>query len=182
MQIRFARRGTLRQIAMQAAVLFALCGSVRGLGTFDGRDEAEWTGGKAAVVLALVQETGPSASGVEHQATFVPRATLAGSFDCSQHPRLRMRFFASETGGTSIKRAPAEGDLVLVVIGTGAGDDGYQVYSEYCAFMPGGEAMLTVRGIDDPRVAETLRKVQELRAQLKREAGATTKPSAERGR
>jgi hypothetical protein len=183
MLVPLTRYRVLRHAVIQAALALALCGNACGLGTFFGRDESDWAEGKVAVVLALVQETGPSANGYEYEATFLPRSTVAGNFDCGLHPRLRMRFFASETGGTSIKSPPRDGDLVMAVIGTKGEGGGYDVYAEYCAFMPGDEAMLPVRGIDDRRVAETLKRIQDLRLKPKPAAGEpTTRPATGRSK
>ena len=102
-----------------------------------------------------------------YTATFVPLATITGSFDCGMYPTFPVTFYATGVT-TSIEDAPEENATILGVMefvpkGTEAPMDTGFFVSHICHFMPKDSALITIKGLDDPLVRETLKKVQDAR-------------------
>jgi hypothetical protein len=103
-----------------------------------------------------------------YSATLVPKATLAGALDTSLNPTLHVRFFASVLNA-SITGVPAEGDTIIAVIHIGLIQRDEIEPSDWISglgweFMPDSQALVVIKGLDDPRVEQTLKKIQEVRA------------------
>jgi hypothetical protein len=103
-----------------------------------------------------------------YSATLVPKATLAGAFDPSLNPMLHVRFFASVLNA-SISRVPSEGDTIIAVIHIGLIQRDEVEPSDWISglgweFMPDSQALVVIKRLDDPKVGETLKKIQEARA------------------
>jgi hypothetical protein len=141
-----------------------------GVGTLTGREPRIWNEGNISVIAATVAEV-TKGEGEGHQpyrATLVPLATLAGSFDPSLRPALRVRFYVSSLT-SSVENAPPNGATVLAVIETSAihGDETTAsdwVRSDVCRFMPDGSALVVLKDLNDPRLGETLKRLQDARA------------------
>ncbi|MGH7179526.1 MAG: hypothetical protein ACREJC_19275, partial [Tepidisphaeraceae bacterium] len=116
-----------------------------------------------------------------HEGVFLPAATLAGKFDASLHPRLNVRLQIGGHG-SSIKSAPALNARVMAVISTGNTWADEVVPSDWivesiCLFMPNHSALVVIDGFDDPRVAETLKKIQAARAKPTTQQRHATRPT-----
>jgi hypothetical protein len=104
-------------------------------------------------------------------------ASIAGTFDASEHPRFRVPLYTgSMTSSISIE--PRVGNVILVVLLLGDRDT---IASDFCTFMPDRDevinvngvkvfqtarasALVEIKGLGDPRVLETLKRIQEARA------------------
>src|SRR5687767_13648962 len=81
-------------------LVFTSSNALAGLGTITGKEFEGWSTGEYNVVLGVIKEIRPI-NGKEfglHRATFVPAATLAGTFDPSLHPTLPISFYATGFG------------------------------------------------------------------------------------
>jgi hypothetical protein len=105
-----------------------------------------------------------------HTVTLEPLVTLAGAFDPTAEPELKVRLWA-EWVGSSIQRAPPIGAMVVAVIGEGpvlGGPDTFMyAVSEICDFMPEGSGMVVVENLADKRVQEIIDKIRAGRARAK---------------
>jgi hypothetical protein len=151
-----------------------------GLGEIDPSGEGVFTEYHCSVIVAKVQKlwrvTAPDGDVKDH-AILLPLATIAGTFDASLHPSLPVEFY-SDGVTSSIKSPSKQGATVLAVIR-------YQVLvrndsvprnlivSEVCKFMPDRSALVTVDGLNDPVVTETLHRIQAARAH----SGSNTRPT-----
>ena len=157
----------------RAAVLFVLltaCGlCVAGVGSFDGAADENWgdkPGTHSLIVAEVLRvEPGGLAAG-EHRATFRPIATLSGGFDSGRQVTVDLRMSTSQAPGTtSIKQAPAKGALVMAVLFHTGDERSWVVSSGGATFMPTrASAVEVITGLDDPKVRETVRRVQEARS------------------
>jgi hypothetical protein len=150
-----------------------------GQGMITGAKWSTWDKDNISVVIGRLSDP-RQIPGIEqglYEAKLAPTATLAGRFDPSLHPQLKVRFYAG-VSGTSIDEVPPKVATVLAVIGAQILVHDELVPSDWiesslCMFMPEPNfpALLVIRGFDDPRVAETLKKIQAARA------NSTTQPS-----
>lgn len=143
-----------------------------GLGTTTGREPGCWDKAGYSVILAWVGEVRqPDADDVGLcRAVVAPIATLAGAFDASLRPALKVAFHAG-VSHSSIPKAPAKGDVVLAVISIpqdrpAGPEDPVLIVSDLCTFMPDEAALVILKNLDDPRVMETLKRIQRARAPL----------------
>lgn len=93
-----------------------------------------------------------------------PMGTIAGKFDASEHPELKVSSFGP--AGSSVQVLPKAGDTVLTaVMVSQAPGRGWVIPISYIPFMPGdgGAALCIIEGLADPRVFETLKKIQQAR-------------------
>lgn len=133
-----------------------------------------------SVILAVMEDVRVDTSGPGNfQTTLIPHATVAGSFDCSLHPKLKVSFNAG-TITSSVRRAPSHGSTVLAVISTlnpiAIGANGEtEIISDSCEFMPKGSALVEVVSMEDPVIDRVLEKIQAARLR----AAATTQPSTQ---
>lgn len=158
-----------RIIATCAALLALTCHARAGLGTITGKEAEGWDSGYYNVVVGTIhdvqkeQDQPPE----RHRALLVPRATLGGTFDCSLHPKLPVTFYIG-AATSSVTRIPPEGASVLVLIQFLPGENGQTaagfIFSDICTFMPDKSAMVVINGMDDPRLVDTLKRLQDARA------------------
>lgn len=123
--------------------------------------EENWGPGKFSVIAAKVRDA-ERLPDYSWKAVLIPRATITGTFDPGLHSELPVTFNAESTGTTSIRRAPKAGDTVIAVIYSSG--NAWSVTIHLCSFMPDGSSMMIVDGLDDPRVAQTLKNIQTSRA------------------
>lgn len=108
-----------------------------------------------------VAEAGPS----EYRVTFRPVAALAGSMQCALVARFDAIMFVGLT--SVIPAPPVAGAHCIILVREKRGPAGRSVYyilSGPVFFMPRGQAVVKVSGIDDPvvaRIAEAVRKARE---------------------
>jgi hypothetical protein len=160
----------VRTIAVCCYCVFLVSRADAGLGTITGREIKGWREGYYNVVIARIYDVKKD-GGIHpdlYLASIKPQATLAGTFDSSLYPVLPVQFYVADTH-SSIKKIPAEGALVIVVLKFLPPDDQDEhaagfIFSDTCTFMPDQAAIVAIRGLDDPRVSETLNKLQEARA------------------
>ena len=159
--------------------------SLGALPTTTGREPGLWTDGNYCVVVGTIHEIRRNTADNRVQASLVPKATLAGSFDPSLHPQVRVDFRTGTT--SSIRHVPAKGATVLAVIRWGmAVEEGSHtrkanwIVSDLCTFMPDRSALVVITGLDDPRVAQTLERIREARANPEPDPNAATTTSATR--
>jgi hypothetical protein len=139
-------------------------------GRISGSEWALWTEGGYSVIVASVHDVERvQGEGFQpYRATLKPRATLAGVLDPSVNAALPVNFYVSSMT-SSISVPPQENDLILAVVRIrhaeqeGAPQTNW-IVSETCTFMPNGSSVARIRGLDDPLVLETLKKVQAARA------------------
>jgi len=84
-------------------------------------------------------------------------AILAGYCDPIKEAILNVKFFCGEAY-ISILAVPKKGALVVAVM-----NGKHYVASEFCTFMPEGSALVTVDGLNDPRVLEIIIKLRKAR-------------------
>ena len=158
---------------LRLSVVFVLASSVSlfaGQGTTSAGNPDTWKKRKLSVIVATIKDV-KSADGDPSQpyrATLTPLATIAGGFDPSASPTLAVRFFAAKSG-SAIDEVPKDGATVLVVIErdvTYADEQEPSVWidSNKCPFMPGSAGLVTIDGLDDKRVPETLKRIRDARA------------------
>lgn len=141
------------------------------LGTTTGKDPKQWQAGELNVIVATVRDVHKDEGDVpnRYQATLIPLATLAGRFDASLQPALPVRFYVG-LASSSIADPPPRRATVIAVVAVGLTNGSETkpsnwILSDICTFMPGESALLVIKGLADPRIAETLKKIQDARAQ-----------------
>ena len=135
-----------------------------GVGVLFGDEEGLWDEDRVSVVLARVTDVSHDGDGDgDHlyldYVTLEPLGTLSGSFDAGTTSSVTARFWFG--ANSSLDDKPQVDTTVLVVIRRA--DDWWAVVSDFCQFMPGRSALVEVDGWDDPRVAETLKRIQAVR-------------------
>jgi hypothetical protein len=169
----------MRNLALVAVTILAIAvrPGLAGLGTTTGKERERWTTDRYNVVVASIRgiEKTKDDGAPPYRATISPLATLAGSLDPSAHPDIPVTFYVSDMT-SSIRRSvplPKDGATVLAVVQMSKSDgdtvSGF-IVSDICTFMPDESALVEIKGLDDPRVIATLKKLQAARA----------KPEAER--
>jgi hypothetical protein len=150
-----------------------------GPGNLDGEGDEYWDAKHYSVIVAEVSavERMPDSS---WRATLRPTSTIAGRFDTSEHADLSISSFGHSLESRFV--IPKAGDTVLaIIILSKAAGKGWVVPFTYATFMPGAAPLCVIKGPGDPRVAETLKKIQEarVRGRTKAQAGnlATTRPA-----
>lgn len=155
--------------------------------TIDGRTEETWSKGALFVVVATVKTVHPvermPEDATTHVVTLVPHATLAGSFDAGLQPEITAPMSVG-LYETSIKSAPPAESLAIVVVLRRKEHPSLCVAGATIAFVPGGSALTVVTGWDDPRIAETLKRIQTARAKPTTQPtdGAPTQPATQPGK
>jgi hypothetical protein len=141
-----------------------------GQGTITGKERGNWDTGYYNVIIAVIRDVQKDhdENPNRYRALCVPKAALAGSLDPSLYPALPVVFYVGKTVG-SIEDLPRDGALVIAVLQLERTPDAKDkasafIFSDICTFMPGESAMVVIKGLDDPRVAETLKKLQDARA------------------
>jgi len=159
----------MRTIIVAFVLFLPSLTTLGGFGTISGKERGFWTEDRTSVVVGTIGAIHARQVGEpqEYQAMFVPLATLAGSLDPSLRRVLDVRFFAG-SDYSSIDRLPANGAIVVAVVQL----DRFQaderepsnwIVSDLCLFMPKHSGLVVVDGLNDPRVAETLKKIQGTR-------------------
>ena len=158
--------------------------AVAGQGILSGREWHLWSDAGYSIVIGRIAGIKVDDRTGRCFAAFSPVATLAGSFDPSAKATLVVEFYVSSTT-SSIHHPPAEQSLVMVVYSRDyeivPDRDGF-IVSAICEFMPSQSAMVSLTGLDDVCIAETLKKVQEARKNEDpnphpKDREPTTKPS-----
>ncbi len=133
--------------------------SLAAIRTITGVEEDIWT--VLSVVYADISSVA-NAGPAKVDFTLQVRATLSGSYDAAAKPvlqaELRYGFLTS-----AIPQPPAAKTRVVVVLRRFP-DGRYSVPSDFMTFMPNRAAIVTVAGFDDPKVAETISRLRELRS------------------
>ena len=155
-------------------------------GGINAGDPSVWEKQRISVIVARVQEVQrqkPGTSGRQgtHKAVLVPLATIAGSFDPSLHPTLPVHLWAGPAG-TSISAPPAAGDLILAVIqapNNWVNSKEHVIVTDLCDFMrdegsPIGSSIAVLKGLDDPKIEQTLKRIQDARLKTR---DAATRPA-----
>ncbi len=155
--------------AMLASVLLATT-SFGGTETLSGSELGLWTHNQYAVVVGKILQYHHRPDDGVLMATLQPSATLCGQFDPSLHPSIDMQIMPGVP--SSYQQAPLADATVLAVIMHN--DYGYGIISDFCNFMPGQNAIVTIHGLDDPQVSETLKRLQDARAHSEPEDPPTT--------
>ena len=138
-------------------VIFLTRAAPGGTAVTRGSERDLWKSERYALVVAVVRDIVRLPRGDDsgsHRATFEPLATLAGSLDPSAKRTLEVTF-EGEVPSSSIHQAPKKGAMVLAVI-----DRGNRVVPDFCEFMPGFSSLVTIDGLGDKRVAETIERLQ----------------------
>jgi hypothetical protein len=164
------RRIIMRLFAFSVALLLA-CDAFAAQGRITGSERTGWETGYYNVVVAAIadvkRDTDQAGESRRYRATIVPKATLGGAFDSSLYPALPVVFYVGKAVG-AIEEAPPDGALVLVVLQLdreeAAGKPFAFIFSDICKFMPGEAAMVVINSLDDPRVVDTLKRLQDARA------------------
>ena len=129
-----------------------------------------WTSGRYSLIVGTI--TGIKADKSRdvpgwYTATLTPSATISGSFDCGAYATIPILFNACRFD-TSIKEVPKENAAVMgfmELLPKGEewpADSGFFVAS-LCEFMPHESSLVTVKGLDDPIIHDTLVKIQGAR-------------------
>jgi hypothetical protein len=176
-------RGKYQLILSLIAVAVFVGPALGARGRISGSEWALWTEGGHSVIVASVHDVERvQGEGFQpYHATLKPRATLAGALDPSVNVALPVNFYVSSMT-SSISVPPRENDLILAVVRIRHGEQegvaqANWIVSETCTFMPNGSSVACIRGLDDPLVLETLKKVQAARANPQPDPyGARTRP------
>lgn len=165
------------RILSRAFILFViscLSVAVRGAeGTIEAKDlGGDFQNGAFIVMVANVieiKDIGNDDRRGNYEIVFSPLATLAGCFDATEAKALRA-YGHLRSFGSSILEVPAKGSTVMVVLARfplGGDPNKVDVFiqSEGCPFMPGASSMVTVDGLGDKRVLETIAKIRKARAE-----------------
>lgn len=143
-----------------------------GPGTITGQEPKGWGDGTYNVVIGRLRnvmkvENAPDAGPDYRIATFIPLATLAGVFDSSLHPTVTVNLYVG-AATSSIREVPPDNAFVILVMRTrpteGEKTPTAAVSSDFCTFMPGRAAIAVVDGPADPRISQTLDRLQKARA------------------
>lgn len=141
-----------------------------GRGTITGKEAVGWDTGYYNVVIGTIHDVQrePNQPPERHQARLVPRATIAGTFDCSLHPKLPVTFYIGDLT-SSIAALPPEGATVIVLMQFLPADEDRQevsgfIFSDICTCMPDKSGLVVIKSLDDPRVVDTLKRLQDARA------------------
>jgi len=160
-----------------------------GWSTIHGDRPEIWRSGGLSVIIAVVQEaqvdSGPDDT--IYRAVLAPQATLAGAFDPSLARTLHVRFHAGGYG-TSIESPPKPGSRILAAIRIGMEYADEQSRSDWIVsssvdFMPKQSALVVLDGPADPRIEETLKRIQAARAKstMQQSDAAATQPTTQPG-
>lgn len=153
-----------------------------GVGSITGKEPWLWTQEGICVLVGVIQnienDNAPRSSA--KIAVLRPAATIAGRFDPSEQAALPVRFYPGGAN-TSIGSVPPERALVIAVVQVSRDDKGHLkgfIRSDYVSFMPGSSALVVLSGPDDPRIAQTLARIQKARSGEGDPArGTSTRPS-----
>jgi len=169
----------LSKATLLIIVLCLICNvsaTLAALGTYTGREPGFWQ--RQFIIVARVngvhtldRQRDPQEDAT-HILSLEPLLTLAGNFDPSRQPVIKVRVAVTAPSSTiqssSVTEPPREGSIVLAVIGSGNIDSDDRrpflwVASEICLFMPDEAGLVTLQGLSDKRILETLKKVRERR-------------------
>jgi hypothetical protein len=148
--------------------------------TTNGKEKEDWEGGYYSIIIARIQGIKKTEEIGVYKAVIIPKATVAGVLDPSVHPTIPVTFevhLPELPGGiTSIRQVPPEGATVLAVLEYLPINDHdearvYRITPNICTFMPAQSGMVVIKGLDDPKVSETLKKIQRARAEAQAEQG-----------
>jgi hypothetical protein len=92
-------------------------------------------------------------------ATLEPRALLCGTLDPSLNAAVTVAFLPGL--GSSYQKAPRDGATVIAVVARD--ETGVGIVSDFCDFMPGQSSLVEIDGLGDPRVFQTLQRLQKAR-------------------
>lgn len=167
----YRQRMELIVIATMALPLLAHAG----VGKFDGEDESNWTRARYSILVARIDEvverkgTDPAGPETTTLVSATPRATIAGCFDCSEHPRIVLQCWPL-LNSPGLDEVPPKGSLVLMVVCRLEGDDFYQITSSTCPLITGHHPVKVIQSMDDPEVGKTVERAQKARAIAKAKA------------
>src|SRR5262245_54394132 len=141
------------KLVCSALVCLELARSIELLGgikTLTGSEPGCWDKDAYSVIMARVDDVRPSQQEPwNYKITLAPIATMSGSFDAGASDSLRLAFVCG-TSTTSIEKPPRGGDTIMVVIRE---DEGVTyIVRDICKFMPDDSALVTIKGLDDPRI------------------------------
>jgi hypothetical protein len=148
-----------------------------------GRDPADWTGDSVVyAVVASVKEI----NAVRARVALDVKCTLTGLYDAAANPRIETEIylwpFQSE-----IRTFPRKGAHVVAVVFRPPAVFGDRVFirANRVVYMPEGQGMVDVGGFEDPKVAEIIARLREVRkeakAKQKPEGRAEKVPGSESG-
>jgi hypothetical protein len=152
-------------------------------------DPDVWERRDYSVVIATITDVQKKGEGyVPYTASLAPIATIAGRLDPSLRSSVAVSFYVSSLT-SSIPAPPQEGALVLAAVERVSDPDrekpaSFWVDSNVCPFMPDDAGIVTLKDLNDPRIAQTLQRIRDARAgampKALREAierGASTRPT-----
>jgi hypothetical protein len=176
----------LKTTSLLVALLSFAGSSLAGIGTITGREAQGWQTGYYNVIVARIGEIrAVQGHAGQYRAVLQPLASIAGRADPSEQPRIEVRFEAGDRGVavTSISTTPPENSIVLAVVHLNVlyADEAVRsnwIAADFCKFMPGDAGMVVIKGLDDPRVLEPLRKIQDARAHPNPSPYPATRPNA----
>jgi hypothetical protein len=167
-------------VAMKTLVLIGLlyslvtaASALAGTEVVSGAEPGFWTLDRFNLVIGVIRDVKKfkdpqSPSNDRYSATLTLKASLAGQLDPSLIATLDVMFYA-EHYGSSIKTVPTEGMVVMALVRlrpSATKDAGPKdmISSAFASFMPGECSLVEIKSLDDPRVDETLKKIQNARA------------------
>ena len=176
----------MRLVCVILCAIFFVAPAIAGQGMLYGNEKWLWE--TSFLIVARVSDV--RAVGVEdhdressHILVLEPLATIAGHLDASRQSGIQVTL-CTEPFGSVIRKAPAKGETILVVISSGniEGDENrpdFFICPDACRFMPGRTGYVVVHDMADKTIFETLKKLREIRHT---EAATTTRPSEEKAR
>jgi hypothetical protein len=132
----------------------ALCGATT---VETGGDHGYWS--NHSVVYGIAEQITSATKG-EYVMTFIPMATLAGTFDPAEHENVRASFRVSQYGG-ALNDPPANGTAVIIVLHKK--DDHWLIPTNVISYLPDRRAIVPVEGFDDPVVESAVARLKEMK-------------------
>lgn len=155
-------------------VLASACPAWAARKAIPGGEDGSWDTGELSIIVATVEHLDLDRPAARYRVTLVPKATIAGLFDPSLHPKLEASLVADPVvisgGGMRgfVGIVPHEGDLVMVVLHRPySGEPVYSIPGRDCAFMRDESGVAKITGLDDAKVEQTLKRMREGRAKHK---------------
>jgi hypothetical protein len=148
---------------------------------FTGEEPWLWTQLNCAVIVAKVLEV--EAVDVKmgrYRLELAPLVTLAGRLDPSANPSMSFNLAAHPdhlvAGPPRVEKPPPTGSMIMCCVVTGAREAQVpssmrntqlvtnDIFGYECLFMPDGMPLVVLTDLNDPRIVETLKRIQWARA------------------
>lgn len=171
----------IRRLAYIVCVVITLGSTTfAGIGTITGVESGTWNDDRTVVVVGRLTSIRGDRQDEYRVAKFGPLLCLAGLFDPTATASLDVRFYIGDQSSSNSYPGPTDDSLVLVVMRLSVelkeGPTNI-IVSDWCTFMPDRAGLVVLKGLDDPRLRETILRLREARAKAAAATRPTTKPA-----